>query len=308
MRRRRAPVTRVAPPQRFPSFPPFPISRAMTRQYPTFPPATLGLRLPDASPARVEPLQSEVERLGAAAQYGWGHTIDFGPFRKEGLLKDSYLAIAGGFDAMGWWPPRLDGMRVADIGCFTGGIALLMAERGAEVVYAVDEIPEHVSQCELVARAFGASAVRPVCKSLFGLPEAVPSGSLDLIVLSGVLYHLSDMLVGLHVLRELLKPGGVLLIESNGVDDFEHSYANFGRFYGGMWWQPTGLCIQDMCSFMAFRDCDVRFYVPDRCIARAVRAEGGIPFRRGLNASFASLRDAHDRSLDPAIMAPAPLR
>jgi hypothetical protein len=48
--------------------------------------------------------------------------------------------------------------------------------------------------------------------------------------------------------------------------------------------------------------------VPDRCIARAVRAEGGIPFRRGLNASFASLRDAHDRSLDPAIMAPAPLR
>jgi SAM-dependent methyltransferase len=281
----------------------------MTKQYSTFTPALLGLRLPeDTSPERVQQLQSEAERLGAAAQYGWGHTIDFGPFRKEGLLSDSYRSIAGGFDAMGWWPARLDGMRVADVGCFTGGITLLMAERGAEVVYAVDEIPAHVDQCAFVADAFRAKAVRPVCRSLYGLADAIPPRSLDLVVLAGVLYHLSDMIVGLHVLRELLKPDGVLLIESNGVDDFEHSYANFGRFYGGMWWQPTGLCIEDMCSFMGFRDCSVHFYQHDRCIARAVRAEGELPYRRGLNASFPSLRDSQVRSMNPAIMAPAPLR
>jgi SAM-dependent methyltransferase len=280
-----------------------------TARYSAFAPATLGLRLgSEVSPRRVQDIRLEVERLSAAAQYGWGHTIDFGPFRKEGLLKDSYLAIAGGFDALGWWPARLDGMHVADIGCFTGGLALLMAERGAQVVYAVDEIPGHVQQCELVADAFGARAVRPVCKSLFDLAGTIPARSLDVIVLSGVLYHLSDMLVGLHLLRELLKPEGVLLIESNGVDDFDHSYANFGRFYGGMWWQPTGLCIQDMCDFMGFRDCAVRFYQEDRCLARAISTSDELRYRRGLNARFASLQDASVRSLDQGIMAPAPRR
>ncbi len=281
----------------------------MSKVYP--PPATkaaLGLRLPqDTSPEDLARIRSEIDRLGAAAQYGWGHTIDFGPFRKEGLLKDSYLGIAGMFDAAGWWPARLDGMRVADVGCYTGGIALLMAERGAEVVHAVDEIPEHVEQCRYAAGVLRAAAVKPVCRSLFSLGAEIEPRSLDCIVVSGVLYHLSDMLVGLHVLRELLKPGGTLLIESNGVDDFEHSYANFGRFFGGMWWQPTGLCIQDMCGFMGYRDCAVRFYEQNRCVARAIRAEGELQYRRGLNASFDSLRDAQFRSLDPRIMAPAPL-
>jgi SAM-dependent methyltransferase len=241
----------------------------MTKAYEPLPLAKLHSRVAASlSAGRVSALEAEVERLAAAAQYGWGHTIDFGPFRKEGLLKDSYLGIAGGFDAMQWWPSNLQGQRVADVGCFTGGISLLMAERGADAVYAVDEIPEHVDQCAFVAQTFGYATIHPICRSLFSLPDAIEAESLDVIVLSGVLYHLSDMLVGLHAMRSLLKPGGILLIESNGVDDFDHSYANFGRFYGGMWWQPTGLCIEDMCTFMGFRDCAVHFYEENRCIAR----------------------------------------
>ena len=280
----------------------------MTAPYQPLPPATLYTRLPfEASAAQVKKLQAEADRLGSAAQYGWGHTIDFGPFRKEGLLKDSFLGIAGGFDARAWWPARLDGMRVADIGCYTGGISVLMAERGAETVYAVDEISEHVDQCRFVAETLRLGTIRPHCRTLYDLSGVIEPKCLDYIVFAGVLYHLSDMLVGLHILRGLLKPGGVLLIESNGVDDFQHSYANFGRFYSGMWWQPTGLCIQDMCSFMGFRDCDVHFYHENRCIARAVSTDADVQYRRGLNARFSSLRDASARSLDPAIMAPAPL-
>jgi SAM-dependent methyltransferase len=279
----------------------------MTKIYPTIDPAPWRLALPSNTPsARLEHVRAEADRLGAAAQYGWGHTIDFGSFRKEGLLKDSYLRIAGGFDTYGWWPARLDGLRVADVGCFTGGISLLMAERGAEVVYAVDEIPEHLDQCAFVASAFDIQSIRPVLRSVYRLQDEIAPKSLDYIVLAGVLYHLSDMLVGLYLLRELLKPGGVLLIESNGVDDFQHSYANFGRFYGGMWWQPTGLCIQDMCAFMGFGECDVRFYEESRCVARVVRIEGDLQYRRGLNYSFPTLRDSRTRSLDSSIMAPAP--
>jgi SAM-dependent methyltransferase len=275
--------------------------------YQSYPRASWPLSLPAGlPPAAIDRIAGDVDRLADAAQYGWGHTIDFGPFSKEGLLGRDYLDIAGVIDHMGWWPSDLRGLRVADVGCFTGGLALLMAHRGAETVYAVDEIPQHLAQCAFLAETFGTRAIRPVLKSVYRLHDEIPPGSLDLILLAGVLYHLSDMLVGLYALRELLKPGGVLLIQSNAVDDFNHSYANFGRFFAGMWWQPTGLCVQDLCSHMGYTGCDVRFYAHNLCIARARRAEGEIPFRRGLNWAFDEIRDSRPRTLDWHIMAPAP--
>jgi SAM-dependent methyltransferase len=275
------------------------------RSYPALRPATLALTLPRS--VDVAALQQKIHDVAARSQYGWGHTIDFGSFRIEGLLRDAYLSIAGGFDRFGWWPERLDGLCVADVGCFSGGISLLAAQRGARVVYAVDEVPEHLEQCRLLIDAVGETRVRPLLRSVYDLSQDIPRRSLDIVVLSGVLYHLSDMLVGLYALRELLKPGGTLLIESNGVDDATHSYANFGRFYGGMWWQPTGLCIADMCAYMGYDGAQVEFYQPDRCIARATATDRPITYRRGLNAAFDSLRDGAVRSLDPTVMAPAPL-
>lgn len=273
--------------------------------YPTLPAARLASEL--ASNVDPTMLQQKIRDVTARSQYGWGHTIRFGDVRVEGLLRDSYLSIAGGFDQFRWWPARLDGLAVADVGCFTGGIALLAAQRGAHLVYAVDEVPEHLEQCRILIEAFDAPRIRPILRSVYELSRDIPPRSLDIVVLSGVLYHLSDMLVGLYTLRELLKPGGTLLIESNGVDDSTHSYANFGRFYGGMWWQPTGLCIADMCAHMGFDDTRVVFYQHDRCIARAIAADRPIPYRRGLNFAFDSLRDRAVRPLDATLMAPAPI-
>ncbi len=259
----------------------------------------------DLPAERVKALQERVETLTAAAQYGWGHSIDFGPFRKEGFLEDQYLEIAGLFDQWNWWPRDLKGLRIADIGCFTGGLSVLMAGRGAEHVYAVDEVPEHLAQCAFIGETFGIDGVEAVEASAFNVGEHIGAGSLDIVLLSGVLYHMSDMLVGLLALRELLKPGGLLLLETNGVDDNKRSFANFGRYYGGMWWQPSGLCIKDMCEFMGFEAAEPRFYKPDRCLARAVKSEAeDIPFKRGMNWSFSSLQDDHSRSRDRRLMAP----
>jgi SAM-dependent methyltransferase len=215
------------------------------------------------------------------------------------------LEIAGGLDEWGWWPQRLDGLTVADVGCFTGGLSLLMAHRGAESVYAVDEIPQHLDQCAFLARTFDMPQIRVVQQSVYRLSQDIAPGSVDLILLAGVLYHLSDMLVGLYALRELLRPGGLLVIQSHALEDFDRSYANFGRFAAGRWWQPTALCLTDMLEFMGFSDCEVRFYKTYDCLARAHRARGDIPFKRGLNWRFEDLRDARPRSLDMNLMAPA---
>lgn len=275
--------------------------------YPEIPIASWPMSIPQETGAdEITRISDEVERLGSAAQYGWGHTIDFGAFRKEGLLGEDYRLIAGALDAWSWWPRRLDGLHVADVGCFTGGLSLLMAHRGAGVVYAVDEIPEHLAQCIFLTKVFGQPSVTPILQSAYHLCDSIQPRSLDLILLSGVLYHMSDMLVGLYAMRELLKPDGLLLIQSSGIDDFQHSYANFGRFIAGRWWQPTGLCIKDMCEFMGFGACEVRFYAPGNCLARASRVEGEITFKRGMNWPFESLRDARIRLLDARYMAPAP--
>lgn len=268
-------------------------------------PAEWPLTLPRSlSEEQVEAVRRRVDELAERAQYGWGHTIDFGPFVKEGVMKDNFLHIVGHWDAWQWWPRSMKGLQVADIGCLTGGIAMVAAHRGADEVLAVDEIPEHVDQCAYLAEVFGMTNVRAVKASLYDLPE-MNVGTFDLVILSGVLYHLSDMLLGLYLMRELLKVGGTLLIESAAVDDDEHSYANFGRFAIGMWWQPSTLCVKDMCEFMGLSEVEVRMYWPDRCFARARKlSEEPIRFRRGINYPFTDLRDAEPRTMDLGGMAP----
>jgi SAM-dependent methyltransferase len=225
----------------------------------------------------------------------------------EGLLQESYLEVAGFLDSWEWWPLSLKGQTVADVGCFTGGLSLLMGHRNAEKVCAIDEVPEHLAQCRFLAELFRVESVQCLESSLYELPKKMPPGSLDLILLSGVLYHLSDMLVGLLSLQTLLKPEGVLIIESSAIECFEHSYANFCRFCGGAWWQPTALCIQDMCMFTGLNRPEIRFYTKGRCLARTVKKPGAqIPFRRGINWKFSSLRDEIPRSMDLSIMTPAP--
>jgi len=196
-------------------------------------------------------------------------------------------------------------MVIADVGCFSGALSLMMADRGAPKIYAVDEMPEHLEQCALCARLFNVPSIECILASAYRLRERIQPASLDLIMLSCVLYHLSDMLVGLYAMQELLKPTGVLLIESYAVPCFEHSYANFGRFVGGGWWQPTALCIQDMCRFTGL-DTEVRFYCPDRCIARAVKSEHlPVRYTRGMNFPFEDIHDKALRTTDLNIMAPA---
>src|SRR5208282_6249631 len=109
-------------------------------------------------------------------------------------------------------------------------LTAVLASRGAEKVYAVDEVAPNLRQCEIVCKAFRLRNVTFVGSSLYRLRDTIPESSVDLIILAGVLYHLSDMLVGLHALREMLTPQGVLLIQTLAVDDGDRSYANFGRF------------------------------------------------------------------------------
>ena len=230
-----------------------------------------------------------------------------GPFEKQGLLGYGYLKKAGALDSWQWWPKDLTSKTVADIGCFTGGLTMYLGSRNPKIVYAVDELPDHLAQCRYLAQIFDLPNIITIESSLYNLLSHIEIESLDMILLSGVLYHLSDMLVGLYMMKKLLKPGGSLIIETNAVNDFKRSYANYGRFYNGMWWQPSGLCIEDMCEHMGLKDVEVRFYQSHRCLVRCINSGEDIPFKRGMNWEFENLKDAQPRH-KKNIMAPVKSR
>jgi 2-polyprenyl-3-methyl-5-hydroxy-6-metoxy-1,4-benzoquinol methylase len=278
------------------------------RSYVPAPAVPWPLQLDASTPAaEVAELRRRAEQLAEEAQYGWGHTIPFGPFTMPGLLGEKYLSLAGAIDQLGWWPSDLTGKQVADIGCYTGGLSVLLAARGAERVAAVDELPDHLAQCRLIADAYGLETITTHARSLYELKDELPEASFDVVLCAGVLYHLSDMLVGLIELQRLTKPGGVVVVETNAVENFTHSYANYGRYFGGMWWQPTAVCIQDMAEHAGFDRPEVVFYQPGRAIARLVKPHDSlVPFTRGVNLPVEDRRDAVERGLDPSVMAPAP--
>jgi len=254
----------------------------------------------------LEKLSARAAELAGNSPYGWGHSIPIGPHRIEGILGEQYLVIARLLDNWGWWPSDMAGLEVADVGCFSGGLTAMMSSRGAQKIYAVDEIAPHLDQCRFVKQIFGLENVECIEASAYDLRRHIAPGRLDLIVLSGVLYHMSDMLVGLVAMQELLKIGGSIVIESFAVNCFEHSYANFGRFVEGAWWQPTGSCIQDMCLFSGLSRPDIRFYLPDRCLAVARKeSDKKLNFRRGMNWRFDDLLDSVKRTVDHHHLSPA---
>ena len=98
-----------------------------------------------------------------------------------------------------------NGPRVLDVGCFTGDLLVMLRERGADV-YGLELQREAV---EIAARALPGRIFRAdVAGSSF------PPGPFDVVVASGLIEHVTDPVALLRRLHDLLRPGGVLLIET----------------------------------------------------------------------------------------------
>jgi len=106
----------------------------------------------------------------------------------------------------------LDGCRVLDVGCGNGYYGLRMLGAGANLVVGVDPTILFVMQW-LAGRHFSGELAN------FVLPlgiEDLPSGAagFDTAFSMGVLYHRRDHLQHLQQLREVLRPGGTLVLET----------------------------------------------------------------------------------------------
>jgi SAM-dependent methyltransferase len=251
----------------------------------------------DLSPERRAALEREIARLGAESPYGWGHTLDLGAgLRIDGLLAENYRQIVADWRRLGWLPQDLTGARVADVGGWNGGITIDLIAHGASVVN-VEEIPSHARQFAFVRDTLQLPRASLVVDTMYRMPWFPETRDLDLIVCSGVLYHLSDMIVGLKTLYDCLRAPGTLLMESQVAPEADLPYAYFGRFVSGMWWEPSPGCVREMLEFVGF---DEVAWEPHSFTQRALfrahkRTPRQMPFKRGLNYPFADILDARQR-------------
>lgn len=161
------------------------------------------------------------ELVNKLSQYTFYQTIDLGNgIKTPGLPTDvkqkKVLQLIGDMD--------LSGKSAIDIGCASGLFALEAEKRGAARVVGADHT-EHNIEClrEVILPHLG-SKIEPLHVNMLDLnPEE--HGQFDLVIFAGVLYHLKYPFSALKVVRDLVKSGGTMILETGIYDDYNRRAA-----------------------------------------------------------------------------------
>jgi SAM-dependent methyltransferase len=106
-----------------------------------------------------------------------------------------------------------------DVGAMDGLVSALLCRRGAHRVIACDRYDRR-AHIDTVIRALRVKVDYLSSMSLVDVRRAVPrliGSPFDLIVFSGVLYHMYDPMNGLALVRSLVRQGGLVVIETQAV-------------------------------------------------------------------------------------------
>lgn len=153
-----------------------------------------------------------------SVRFHWGHDHDFGTFNVKGRMRRRHSDVLAEFMArFNLTPDDFDRAQVLDVGCWTGGTTLMLAALGADVL-AIEEVQKYADAANYLCTAFGieeTAGVEPW--SLYEIHKRW-GGAFDFVHMPGVLYHLSDPVLGLRRAFEALREGGRVLVESAGLD------------------------------------------------------------------------------------------
>ncbi|MDH5600238.1 MAG: tRNA 5-methoxyuridine(34)/uridine 5-oxyacetic acid(34) synthase CmoB [Gammaproteobacteria bacterium] len=206
--------------------------------------------LPDIQPSQIE-LTSEV-KIGAAG--------DSEPATLKKLEQDLRILMPwrkGPFSLFGidintewhsdWKWERvqphiksLKGKHVLDIGCGNGYYALRSYGQGADLVIGVDPGQKYIMQFYALKKYLGDIPVHLLPLGIEDIPPSLKA--FDTVFSMGVLYHRRSPLDHLIELRECLKPGGELVLETLVIEgDINSVLLPTGRYQQmrNVWFLPS---------------------------------------------------------------------
>lgn len=161
-----------------------------------------------------------------------------------------------------------------DVGTMEALVPILLARRGAKRIVAYDRL-DFSERIEFLKAKLDVDFEYVTGFPLAQLPARLSQGrpsaaadhapaSFDLVVFSGVIYHMLDPLGGLLGVRRLVRNGGIMIVETAAVVAREdHLYLNSrGRyFWGDNFWLPSLSCLDYMLRFAHPEPLDC-FYLP----------------------------------------------
>jgi 2-polyprenyl-3-methyl-5-hydroxy-6-metoxy-1,4-benzoquinol methylase len=162
----------------------------------------------------------------------------------------------------------LAGTRCLDIGAMEGLVTTVLCRRGAAGVVGYDRW-KHREKIAAVRHAYGAPFEYVDGIPLRELPSAfrrAGHGPFDVVVFSGVLYHLFDPLGGLATARALLRENGLMILETSSVITHEAAFlANVRKHMGGhSYLVPTIPAVEYFARFLRMRILDCEYILSHR--------------------------------------------
>ena len=150
----------------------------------------------------------------------------FYPFRlASGRITDTYLSPevalihqtrrqmlqAAVHDTFG--EPLPAGLTAVDLACHEGWFSQQVAAMGFAEVRGFDARPDHVADAQLAAAACGFDRLRFEHADVHQI-DAAATGTFDLVLCLGLIYHLENPVGALRTARALTRDGGLCLIET----------------------------------------------------------------------------------------------
>jgi tRNA (mo5U34)-methyltransferase len=184
----------------------------------------------------------------------WMHTIELG----NGVVtRGKWPAnphIQAAFDQIDF-----TGKKVLDVGTCNGLWTFEAEKRGAAEVHSIDYLTHVGYWCspgyQLAHQALESKAIYNPDLSVYDV-EQLGSRDFDVVIFSGVYYHLKSPLLALSKLRSIMKTGGLLVVDGPILLDPGRSYATF--LYRDAvpdrsnWWIPTARCLTEWIECSRF--------------------------------------------------------
>lgn len=181
-----------------------------------------------------------------------------GPFEVGGVTIDAEWRSDRKWARLADAIEPLVGRRVLDVGCGNGYYAFQMKSSGADVVIGIDPTLLYVMQFIAINYFVAANDVSVLPLRLQELPSC--SQAFDSTFSMGVLYHQRSPLDHLQQLRETLRPGGQLVLETiylPGEESYARTPANRYARMRNVWLLPTVAELTTWLRRAGFRDVEI---------------------------------------------------
>jgi tRNA (mo5U34)-methyltransferase len=154
--------------------------------------------------------------------------------------------------------PNLNKKRVLDVGCNNGYFMFKMAALNPEFVLGIDPIVLHFAQFQFMNHYADQSQLK---FELWGQDDLIHFNNMfDVIFSMGVIYHHRNPIQQLLTLKNALRPGGELIVETIGIPG-DQSYSLFPEDrYAKMrnvWFVPTASCFINWVKRAKFKDVEL---------------------------------------------------